>query len=611
VALSYLDAYSQIKTLEANGTLNLPATSQTVEVGTIDAQTGDFTWSVPTIQQTYTHPVIQTGVPGPVPGPVGGAGSGLGPGGGIGPGGGGGTGGGGKPDPPLVITCGIVTTSAVHLYLSFTVTNVPPLQNQVARVRVGDVAGEAGGVLLGSNGGVSISGFPTVPAYGSRVVLDADLAASAPEQTIYVDPPMSVFPLGITLKNGAFQYVHIMIVRPPVLGFGAFTIPALPIALICAPPPGALKKNSNTFNDRMTVTRSVTSAFTSNTATKVAQAYSMADVLAKVAQIAAAAAAITAVGASGGSVGIFAAIAAFLVGKQDEGNPNEISDSVKGVGNAAQVLGGVLGGVGDQGVGSQTTTVSVENDHTMAFAMTTSDTYGSEAGSGPGTGDRFVYLSNVRAVWMALNGDVGIHVLGYDGVAAYSADALKTDRQSLTNGEPAHITGLDADALDLLLRLDPFCVPLPRRVSPFQPPVIGPPRFVPADPQQRKGSGTPPAGDVFSVANETIVEDKTVTNNITTKVTDAKPGWLDVVFGADDTETTTTMTFTSGATTDDKSDETITNTITMFSQGSEDAYDLQIYYDRLFGTLVPVPTGSPLLQGGLHVVLGPPLVTTR
>jgi hypothetical protein len=154
-------------------------------------------------------------------------------------------------------------------------------------------------------------------------------------------------------------------------------------------------------------------------------------------------------------------------------------------------------------------------------------------------------------------------------------------------------------------------VPLPRRISPFQPPVIGPPRFVPADPQQRKGAGTPPGGDVFSVANETIVEDKTVTNNITTKVTDAKPGWLDVVFGADDTETTTTMTFTSGATTDDKSDETITNTITMFSQGSEDAYDLQIYYDRLFGTLVPVPTGSPLLQGGLHVVLGPPLVTTR
>src|SRR6202035_4022121 len=86
VALSYLDAYSQIKELEANGTLDLPATSQTVEVGTVDAQTGDFTWSVPTIQQTYTHPVILTAVPRTGPGVVGGPSGGVGPGGGFGPG---------------------------------------------------------------------------------------------------------------------------------------------------------------------------------------------------------------------------------------------------------------------------------------------------------------------------------------------------------------------------------------------------------------------------------------------------------------------------------------------------------------------------------------------
>jgi hypothetical protein len=33
------------------------------------------------------------------------------------------------------------------------------------------------------------------------------------------------------------------------------------------------------------------------------------------------------------------------------------------------------------------------------------------------------------------------------------------------------------------------------------------------------------------------------------------------------------------------------------SRGDSDPYDIQIYYDHLFGTIVPIPTGSPALQG--------------
>lgn len=66
-----------------------------------------------------------------------------------------------------------------------------------------------------------------------------------------------------------------------------------------------------------------------------------------------------------------------------------------------------------------------------------------------------------------------------------------------------------------------------------------------------------------------------------------------MVFGADNTETTTTLTITNGATADDKSDDTIT----MNSTGDGDPYDIQIHYDHLFGTIVPIPTDSPVPQG--------------
>jgi excinuclease ABC subunit C len=82
--------------------------------------------------------------------------------------------------------------------------------------------------------------------------------------------------------NGASQFLHIMILRPPVLGVGAFTIPALPITLIYAPPQGKQNKNTASYTDTFTLTRALTSSMTYSKNTKTIQAYTAGDILSKI-----------------------------------------------------------------------------------------------------------------------------------------------------------------------------------------------------------------------------------------------------------------------------------------------------------------------------------------
>lgn len=132
----------------------------------------------------------------------------------------------------------------------------------------------------------------------------------------------------------------------------------------------------------------------------------------------------------------------------------------------------------------------------------------------------------------------------------------------------------------------------------LNPPAIGPPRFLPANPPGRSGSSTGPQGDIVAVTFETTTENKQVNTNAQTTITDAKPGWLAVLFGADNTETTSTSTLTNTVTTDDKSDDKLTSTITFVSEDLNDPYDVKIFYDCTFGTYAIVDSDSDLLKGG-------------
>jgi hypothetical protein len=184
---------------------------------------------------------------------------------------------------------------------------------------------------------------------------------------------------------------------------------------------------------------------------------------------------------------------------------------------------------------------------------------------------------------------------------------LQEQASLAAGGQPR--LGLSAAAIASLLSQDPL-VPGTRRsiiVSQFGPPLIGPPRFAPAQPPGRTGSGTSPTGDIFQASFDTTNDTKTITTTNQTTITDAKPGWLGVVFGGqDNTETTTTDSFTTTQTVDTSSDDKIVSTITMFSTGAADAYDIKIFYDNTFGTYAIVDADSAALQGGtLANELGP------
>jgi hypothetical protein len=227
--------------------------------------------------------------------------------------------------------------------------------------------------------------------------------------------------------------------------------------------------------------------------------------------------------------------------------------------------------------------------------------YNTLAGQGPGAGDIFVYFSDVKVVWTAVNGDVGIHVLGFGSIATVTAAVLLQDQQSLSQGGTA-TTGLDAASIKSLLNLDPFCVKRPLgALSGLLLPLVSPPRFTAAATPERSGAGT---GGQFTETVDVTDEDKEVRTSTQTTITDAKPGWLSVLFGGDDTETTTTMTLTTAQTTDIKTELKVANTINIFSQDSTDPFDMMIFIDRSFGTYLYAEKGSSVLQGGMGIVHG-------
>ena len=414
----------------------LPAPTDAIVVGSVDAQSGAFTFAVPTFQQTIAEP--------PPPG--------------------------GKPRR-IELTVGVVATNCVNLTLVFEVTNAhlanaPPKEALVSVVGGGRGIGVGGGGTVGSTGDVTISGFPPSGTQGSRIYVNAGVSASAMLNSRNVTPAVETFPIGITV-HGQLTYQHIAILRPPVLGIGAFTIPALPVAIIFAPPQGQLAKNSNTFTDKVTVSTTTTVSISTETDTKSAQAYTAADLAGKVSgpltQIAgliAGAGALTTTG--GGSASLINVISGppgggTLTGVESAGGGGSASfgDVLKGFSAGYGVLGDILSGFGPQGTNSDTSSITTTTNNTLTISMTYSDTYGSEAGKGPGDGDRFLYLQDVLALWSNINGQVGLTVLGYNGVGAWSGDALSADLQALASGGTAE-SDLDAKTIQLLLDLDPY-----------------------------------------------------------------------------------------------------------------------------------------------------------
>lgn len=507
-------AYDAIKNLEAEGTLPLPEPAVTKFVGTFNAATGKFAFGIPTVQET-TEETVEIG---------------------------------GKPVIiKQTLTVGKVDVAfAVDLSLRFIVQNPK-------------------GPILARVGGITV---PAAPGQNS-VTADVGNMVSVP----LTGGALSVID-GSIFSGSAKADFHLHIIRPQLITAGALTIPALPITLIYAPPPGVQNQNFAEYSNMTSISSKISGSLTSSSSTKTADAYTLSDFAGKITEL-------------------ISGLAALESENKDLGAAN------KGIGLGLGLLFGFIGDTTD----STTNGLSTTTEHDLQTTDTDTTTYGTPPGLGPGLGDRFVYLRNVKIAWLIANGGLSYTVLGVDGIRAFPAqdlisdsDAIAASAGKITAGPQ---TGLDADSLTKLLALDPF-------VGNPSPVLLGP-RFVQNDPASVGGNGTDaPNGDIFSVSHEVTTTDISTQITTTTSVSDYKPGWLVALFGGSPA-TENQMTFTSTLTVQNATDQKQTTTVTFFAGPNDPPYVVGLYFDRLFGTFAFTPlewpvTGKPVLpRSDAHV----------
>ena len=500
MALDVDAAYAQIKALENAGQIAIPEPRETVQIGIIDPAAGTFAWSVPTIVQTIVIP----------------------------------------PSPPITktntfinITVGVVATAAVDLQLQFAV--IPQQRQAVFEARLARQARRGARVDPSSmiselwNGGVTITGYPTVSADANEITIDVghDCSTSIPDSP-NITPAVSRLGATINIPGHPPIEVSFFALRPPILGIGAFTLPALPMTIVYAPPQGQSKQNKAAYTDTETLSRTITSSLSTSTSTKTAQAYSASDLLGKAAAAIAAVAAV--VGTGGAAAGPSVVGALEQLGEAVFGPIKSENDSISGALKQSQdeltALGLIVQGLAPTTTSSDEVAVKTEDDHSVTLSFSNLSRIRGKDGTWPGR-RRPDRLLEQRA--RRLDGDPGRgepRDLGYEKVTGSAVQDLQAaDLQTIAGGGQSSLD-LDTETIKYLLGLDPLVGPIwpgHLAIGPgvhFGPAVIGPPRFVPAAPAGRAGTGTGPDGDVFEASRGTTTDDVQITTYTHTTITE-------------------------------------------------------------------------------------------
>jgi hypothetical protein len=486
------DPYTRIKTLENSGQLVLPQTKQTVSAGTYDAQARRFTYRVPTGK---VEEILGIG-----------------------------------PHPrPIFLAVGVVAANAVDLSLQFGIVHAAgPITAQVF---------DHTGKLVGTGTGQT------------SIVVDvgpAESTLTTPDDPRLEPGQLAPFSVSFSGPGGQSGSVLFQIVRLPLVGGGAFTIPVLPVSIVYAPPAGSQGKNYAECSILSSSSLRISTTVNSSRSSKTMTAYSPLDFAQKIAGVAAQVA--TLLGP--------AAVAVAAAVKQ-------------GLDELAAVIP------------TETTTdsvaVSAGSDHALQFTDTSSWSYATPSGLGPGHGDRHVFLTNVQCAWLIADGELSYTVLGYEGVVAVTADDLVSDHQAiLAGGATGPITDLDRASVELLLGLDPFIA------SPTLPPTG--PRFTRNEPASVSGKGTGSGGDTLSASHDVTATDSTTKQTTNMQITNVRPGWLTALFNGDQTHETQ-LTQTYSAATQTTGDHKITSTVHLYAGVTDPPYAVDLYFDEMFQTL--------------------------
>ena len=174
--------------------------------------------------------------------------------------------------------------------------------------------------------------------------------------------------------------------RPPVLGTGIFTLPVLPLAIVYAPPQSA---NSTMRN---------TNAFTTAVNQGVAYSTTLTDTV-------------------GAKLALTSGNCADpIMEAQNVANlvKNIPEEDLKEIGTVSSAALTVLGQLFGSAAYTQVSGISIGNNNTLNVSDTKSQQVTAGLGGGPGLDDAFVYLYNIKLVWVARTNIVELVMLSYD-----------------------------------------------------------------------------------------------------------------------------------------------------------------------------------------------------
>jgi hypothetical protein len=368
----------------------------------------------------------------------------------------------------------------------------------------------------------------------------------------------------------------ITISRPVIVGTGAFLIPALPIAIVYEPPQDAGRRNRAVYMSGESVGNTTgTSLKTENsrtvpvTPTRYVDVQTFRD-------------AITGL-ATGATIAGATATALTAVGVGSTSPLGDISSVAKTVlGLFADALG--------QASANWTQGTRTTADYRLTVTAGSGGSLSTGEHLGPGPGDRIVYLRKARLVWLTIDGNVALTLLGSDAVAGDSVAYLRRALGgSLSAAEMQRLP--DRRVIQELLELDPFAVH-----GPTAP--LDPGRF--ALDHTYEGSGLGDTADERTFWHEVQSSDFAANVSFSTRVEDYRSGWLRFLgIGVQQDETLRTDNEKShiAGTTATASDR---YTISFYAPLNQ-RYAYTVYYDRVFGTYatveVPLVSGPPWLSG--------------
>jgi hypothetical protein len=511
---TYMDLYSQIKGLEP--VFRVPANYETIDVGTFDAASGVFSGLKTSV---FTDPEPVQHGPGQHPH---------------------------VPAPHYQGAEWVSVTIGQNWRMTVTTTPAPKvgLAPVLLKFSVKNQRNSAWSVTVRGQ-------TVRVPAsQGSLLINIWDL-------------PVAVWKISCGSKSYSDK---IMIQRPAnaIVGAGAFTVPALPLSIVYAPPADAAKASRTSYTVSEIVGTTSSFQITSDTSSShpwLPQNLADLNTL------------------QTGLNGISAGLSNFK---------DPYSKAI------AVACGAIAAGIGKMSGTATSGKVSGSGSAVTVTESKNNAIYAEAKNGGPGAGDSIHYLRDAKFAWLMSGGRLQICLLG-GTYASYPARYLKQH-----SGE-TQTTGISQDVTNMLLGLDPFvaggptaALP-PRRYKDISGVLNGPIEY---------GGGQPLTGSYTQTYS--VTETRTSTS-YDSHMQDFNPGWLAKIFGAQaqTLKTSVSVTHAAGTTKTD----TQTYSWELYS-GPNEHFIVEFWLDQVFGTLAlrqQELAGKPRLRGIAKGPLGNPL----